>query len=121
MGITLSEDDYEYIRQYDTAMGNVLGLTNDYFSWNVEKDQPTDRIRNGVRVLMREHGITAEIAKTLLLGVIIEEESKAAKLKEQRLKKPVSKEILQYFDAIELYVGGSCYWHATAPRYQVFE
>ncbi|KAF3480687.1 uncharacterized protein GIQ15_06034 [Arthroderma uncinatum] len=38
MDITLSKSGYEPIRQYDIAMGNVLGLTNDYFSWNVEKD-----------------------------------------------------------------------------------
>ncbi|KAK2872114.1 hypothetical protein FQN49_002557 [Arthroderma sp. PD_2] len=113
--------DYESIKEYDVAMGNVLGLTNDYFSWNVEKDQPTDRIRNGVRVLMREHGVPATTAKAMLLGIIVEEECRAARLKEQRLEKPVSKEILQYLDAIELYVGGSCYWHATAPRYQIFE
>lgn len=121
MGITMSDEDYESIREYDVALGNVLGLTNDYFSWNIEKDQPTDRIRNGVRVMMKEHNTTEGIAKTLLLGVIIEQESKAAKLKEERLKEPASEQILQYFEAIELYVGGSCYWHATAPRYQVFE
>lgn len=99
----------------------LLGLTNDYFSWNVEKDQPTDRMRNGVIVLMKQYNMPAEFARTLLLGVIIEEESKAAKLREKRLEQPVSEEILRYIEAIELYVGGSYYWHASAPRYQRFE
>lgn len=121
MDMTLSEEEYASIEQFDIAMGNVLGLTNDYFSWNIEKDQETDRMRNGVVVLMKEHHTTADAAKMMLLGVIVEQESLAAKLKEERLKKPASKEILQYFEAIELYVGGSCYWHSTAPRYQVFE
>ncbi|CDM38337.1 Terpenoid synthase [Penicillium roqueforti FM164] len=121
MDMTLSEEDYASIEQFDIAMGNVLGLTNDYFSWNIEKDQETDRVRNGVVVLMKEYHTTADAAKMILLGVIVEQESLAAKLKEERLKKPASKEILQYFEAIELYVGGSCYWHSTAPRYQVFE
>ncbi|KAJ5789033.1 uncharacterized protein N7518_006044 [Penicillium psychrosexuale] len=121
MDMTLSEEDYASIEQFDIAMGNVLGLTNDYFSWNIEKDQETDRVRNGVVVLMKEYHTTADAAKMMLLGVIVEQESLAAKLKEERLKKPASKEILQYFEAIELYVGGSCYWHSTAPRYQVFE
>jgi hypothetical protein len=121
MGMALSDKDYASIEQYDIAMGNVLGLTNDYFSWNVEKDQETDRMRNGVMVLMKEHNITADAAKTMLLGIIFEFESRAAKLKEERLKRPASKKILQYFEAIELYVGGSCYWHSTAHRYQVFE
>ncbi|CAP94012.1 Pc16g13420 [Penicillium rubens Wisconsin 54-1255] len=68
---------------------------------------------------MKEHNITADAAKMILLGVIVEQESLAAKLKKERLEKPTSKEILQYFEAIELYVGGSCYWHSTAPRYQM--
>ncbi|KAH9895501.1 isoprenoid synthase domain-containing protein [Xylariomycetidae sp. FL2044] len=121
MGLSLSTADYESIREYDVAMGNVLGLTNDYFSWDVEKDQPTDRIRNGVHVLTKEHGVSAESAQRMLLGIIVEEEGRAARLKKQRLRTPVSPEITQYLEAIELYVGGSCYWHATVPRYQIFE
>lgn len=121
MNMALSTEDYASIEQYDFVMGNVLGLTNDYFSWNVEKDQDTDRMRNGVMVLMKEHNTSAEAAKMMLLGIIVEQEGKAARLKEERLKQPVSNEILRYFEAIELYVGGSCYWHSTAPRYQIFE
>jgi hypothetical protein len=121
MGTVMSEEDYESIREYDICMGNILGLTNDYFSWHVEQNQPTDRIRNGVRVLMKQHNIPAEVAQKLLLGMIIEEESKAVKLREERLKTYASKTVLQYIEAIELYVGGSCYWHSTAPRYQRFE
>ncbi|PHH73651.1 hypothetical protein CDD80_3656 [Ophiocordyceps camponoti-rufipedis] len=121
VGMTMSPEDYSSIREYDIAMGNILGLTNDYFSWNVEKSQPTDRIRNGVRVLMKEHGINDDAAKTLLLGIIVEQETKAARLKEERLKKPVSREVELYMEDIELFASGSCYWHATAPRYKIFE
>ncbi|TGO14839.1 hypothetical protein BTUL_0047g00010 [Botrytis tulipae] len=110
-----------YWQQYDFTMGNILGLTNDYFSWNIEKNQTTDRIRNGVRVLIKQHNITPDAAKSLLLGLIVEEESKAARLKKERLERPISHELSIYFEAIELYVGGSCFWHATAPRYRVFE
>lgn len=119
--MALSTEDYASIEQYDFVMGNVLGLTNDYFCWNVEKDQDTDRMRNGVMVLMKELKTSAEAAKMMLLGIIVEQEVQAATLKEERLKQSVSNEILQYFEAIELYVGGSCYWHSTAPRYRIFE
>ncbi|KAJ5631944.1 hypothetical protein N7490_008283 [Penicillium lividum] len=121
MSMDLSTEEYTSIEQYDIAMGNVLGLTNDYFSWNIEKDQQTDRMRNGVMVLMKEYNITAEAAKSMLLGIIVEQESRAASLKEKKLKGQASNNILQYFEAIELYVGGSCYWHSTAPRYRVYE
>lgn len=82
MGMTLSDEDYASVEQFDIAMGNALNLINDYFSWNIEKDQETDRVRNGVVVLMKEHNITVDAAKMLLLGVIVEQESRAAKLKE---------------------------------------
>lgn len=118
MGLVLSDSEYESIREYDFTMGNILGLTNDYFSWQVEKDQVTDRVRNGVSVLMKQHGVSSEAAKTMLIGLIVEEESKAARLKERHLMQPISKELALYYEAIELYVGGSCFWHATAPRYQ---
>lgn len=95
--MTLSDEDYASIEQYDIVMRNILGLNNDYFSWNVEKDQVTDRMRNGVMVLMNQHNTSADAAKMMLLGIIVEQESRAAKLKEERLRKPVSEEILQYF------------------------
>jgi hypothetical protein len=116
MGSVLTDEEYESIKEYDAVMGAVLGLTNDYFSWYVEKDRQRDRVQNGVFVLMRQHGVSAEVARVLLLGIIIEHESKAAKLREERLKQPASEEVLRYIEALELYVGGSCYWHATAPR-----
>lgn len=121
LGITLTQEDYRSIDAFDRAMGNVLGLTNGYFSWNVEKHQPTDRIRNAMRVLMKEHNIDSEAAQSMLLGIIVQEETSAAQLKQRRLQAPVSEALGQYFEAIELYVGGSCYWHATAPRYQIVE
>jgi hypothetical protein len=116
MGTVLREEEYESTKEWDTVMGAVLGLTNDYFSWNVEKDRQASRVHNGVFILMKQHSISAEAAKTLLLGIIVERESRTAKLREERLKQPASKEVLRYIEALELYVGESCYWHATAPR-----
>lgn len=77
MGIDLTKDEYNSIREWDITMGNVIGLTNDYFSWKVEKDQSTNRVRNGVKVLMREHGIQEGPARKLLRSLIIDEEDKA--------------------------------------------
>ncbi|PHH85961.1 hypothetical protein CDD83_10935 [Cordyceps sp. RAO-2017] len=54
MGITIADQEYESIREYEMAMGNVFGLTNDYFSWNVEKDQRADRRRNASSKRNRE-------------------------------------------------------------------
>lgn len=123
MGLALTDEDYTSIRDYDYAMGNVIGLTNDYFSWKVEKMQPTDRVRNGVKVVKKENGVTEEIARKLLLAHIIEEEGRAVRLRQTRLEQPepASEALLRYIEALEIWAGGSCYWHATAPRYQKFE
>ncbi|KAB8235593.1 terpene synthase family protein [Aspergillus alliaceus] len=118
MGLTLTDAEYESIREFDFSMGIILGLTNDYFSWHVEKDQDTDRVRNAVRVLMKEYGVLDTVARTLLRGMIVDEEEKACRLKEKILASSPSLAIVEYIKAIELYVGGSCYWHATAPRYK---
>ncbi|KAE8136791.1 terpenoid synthase [Aspergillus pseudotamarii] len=121
MGLVLSDVEYELLRDFDFSLGVILGLTNDYFSWNVEKDQKTDRVRNAVKVLMNEYNVSDTVAKPLLKGIIIDEEEKACRLKQKLLETPdgLSPAVLQYIEAIELYVGGSCYWHATAPRYKI--
>lgn len=64
---------------------------------------------------MKQHFIGAKIARNLLLGIIVELESQSAKLQE-RLKQQAPEEVLRYIEALELYVWGSCYWHANAPR-----
>ncbi|KAB8205215.1 isoprenoid synthase domain-containing protein [Aspergillus parasiticus] len=121
MGLVLSDVEYELLRDFDFSLGVILGLTNDYFSWNVEKNQKTDRVRNAVKVLMNEYNVSDTVAKPLLKGLIIDEEEKACRLKQKLLETPdtLSPAVLQYIEAIELYVGGSCYWHATAPRYKM--
>lgn len=109
----LSDEEYESIREYELTMEIILGLTNDYFSWKIETDQRSDRVPNGVRILMKLNNIPAPVAKTMLLGIVVEQESRAVELREYRLqdrsRKPVSAAILRYIEAIELYVGGSCY------------
>ncbi len=116
METVLTEKEYESMKELDTIMGAVLGLTNDYFSWYAEKDRQAHRLHNGVFVMMKQHGIETEVTRALLLGIIVELESQSAKLREERLKQQASEEVSRYIQALELYVWGSCYWHATAPR-----
>lgn len=99
-------------------MGNIAGLTNDYFSWDVEKRQVTDRMRNGVDVLMKEHAMDEEEAKNFLLGIIVQEESKALKMRQKISEESHPQAAVKYCAALDLFVGGSCFWQATAPRYQ---
>lgn len=118
MNISVAQDEGPLVQKYENMMGNIAGLTNDYFSWDVEKDQATDRTRNAVSVLMKEHAIDEKEAKQLLLGIIVHDESKALKMRQDISTTPQSHAATKYCAALDLFVGGSCYWHATAPRYQ---
>ena len=57
MDIHLTDEEYEAVREFEWTLGGVLALTNDYFSWNKEKLQSTDRVRNAVPLLMRQYSL----------------------------------------------------------------
>ncbi|KAJ3774489.1 isoprenoid synthase domain-containing protein [Lentinula raphanica] len=53
-------------KAYEHIIGVIVGLSNDYFSWDMERQEATDRIRNAVPVLMKEHSISEPKAKSML-------------------------------------------------------
>ncbi|KAJ3807942.1 hypothetical protein F5876DRAFT_1040, partial [Lentinula aff. lateritia] len=53
MNISPKVQENLLVRSYEHTVGVIVGLTNDYFSWEMERQQPTDRIRNAVPVLMK--------------------------------------------------------------------
>lgn len=117
MDIHLTDEELETVHKFEWTLGGVLALTNDYFSWRKEKLQTTDRIRNAVPLLMQQYGLPQEAARTLLKGIIIDEEEKAKRLRMKLEEGEVSPELKRYIEALELYSGGNCYWSATCPRY----
>ncbi|KAJ4474921.1 isoprenoid synthase domain-containing protein [Lentinula aciculospora] len=105
-------------KSYEHCIGVIVGLTNDYFSWEMERQQPTDRIRNAVPVLMKEHSISEAQAKSVLKEVIINEEKKARELKTKIMSRPEEYEQLtRYVTGMELFAAGYSFWCATCPRY----
>lgn len=119
MDLTLTNAEYAQIIFFNFSMEIILSLTNDYYSWAVEKNQVTDRIRNTVRVLINKYNIPDTITKSLLRELIVDEKKKTARLKRKILDDGLSTAVIQYINIIKLYVGGSCYWHATTPRYKI--
>ncbi|KIJ42381.1 hypothetical protein M422DRAFT_254464 [Sphaerobolus stellatus SS14] len=118
MELHLTEEESSSVREFEWTLGGVLALTNDYFSWNKEKYQSTDRIRNAVPLLMRQYSIPEKQARLLLKGMIIDEEERAKRLRMELESRPgLSDDMKRYIEALELYAGGNCYWSATCPRY----
>ncbi|KAJ3753760.1 isoprenoid synthase domain-containing protein [Lentinula raphanica] len=107
------------LRTYELINGTIVGLTNDYFSWEMERQQPTDRIRNAVPVLMTEHGISEIPAKAMLKEVLIEEERKAEALKTRIMMAELEgdEQVKRYMTGMDLFAAGYSFWCATCPRY----
>jgi len=118
MNIHLTDQESKAVEEFQWTLGGILALTNDYFSWNKESLQSTDRIRNAVPLLMRQYSLPKEQAKLLLKGMIVEEEEKAKRLRlALERSDTLSSDLKRYIEALELYSGGNCYWSATCPRY----
>ncbi|KDR67279.1 hypothetical protein GALMADRAFT_147274 [Galerina marginata CBS 339.88] len=115
MDIHLTKEEQDAVHEFEWTLGGVLALTNDYFSWKKEKFQATDRVRNAVPVLMRQYGLPQAVARTLLKGIIVDEEEKAKMLRMKLEEGEISSELKRYLDALEIYAGGNCYWSATCP------
>jgi hypothetical protein len=118
MDIQLTDEEVRDVADFERTLGCVLALTNDYFSWRKEKHQSTDRMRNGVPILMRQYKLPESQARMLLKGIIVEEEEKAKRLRLKLESRPdLSPDFKRYLEALELYCGANCYWSATCPRY----
>ncbi|THU76065.1 terpenoid synthase [Dendrothele bispora CBS 962.96] len=106
--------------QFQHNAGVIAGFTNDYFSWNMEKQQYTnsDRIRNAIPVLMKEHSVGETEARRLLKDRITEEVGQQNNLRRQIEEElHVSEDIVRYINGLDCLVGGYSYWCFTCPRY----
>ena len=106
------------VSKYEHSIGVIAGLTNDYFSWEMERNQPTDRLRNAVAVLIKEHSIPESEAKVMLKDYIMKEEKKALELMhESESNKEDFEQVTRYLTALELFAAGYSFWCSTCPRY----
>ncbi|KAL0568081.1 hypothetical protein V5O48_013906 [Marasmius crinis-equi] len=111
------QDNFE--RGLPVAYGRVMALTNDYWSWEMEKKEAVDRsagIRNAIPVVMKQHSLSEKDAKIVVKGYTVEAEEAMWKLALD-LKKTGSENVKNYVDAMLLLMGGSGFWSAAAPRY----
>jgi hypothetical protein len=116
--LELAEKEELLARKYEHVIGVIVSLTNDYFSWQMEREQSSDRIRNAVPVLMKEYNLPEEQARTLLKGIIINEEEQVRKLSVgMDTRKDISEDLKNYIRALGLFAAGYSFWCATCPRY----
>ncbi|KAI0104059.1 terpenoid synthase [Hypoxylon sp. NC0597] len=118
LDIHLNETEVELSRDYYLSAGRVMGLTNDLYSWNVERTEPGDRQWNAVPIIMKQYKLSEEDATVFLRGLIVYHEQQTRKLALEVLKRTGdSPKMVKYVNAMGLMLGGNCFWSSTCPRY----
>ncbi|KAI0398731.1 terpenoid synthase [Xylaria palmicola] len=117
-GICLDKTEIAMSRDFYLSAGRVMALTNDLYSWEVERKQSAGRSWNAVPILIEQHSMEEKDAVAILKGLIIYHEQQTRRLGlEMRGNYKWSRKISRYVEAIELMLGGNCFWSSTCPRY----
>ncbi|KAF2636154.1 terpenoid synthase [Massarina eburnea CBS 473.64] len=118
LGICLTEKEQEMCHEFCLYAGRAMGLTNDLYSWNVERNDPADRQWNAVPVIKKQYDLTEENAVVYLKGLIVQHEQKTRQLgAEVRKQCAGSRKMAKYVDAMGMMLGGNCLWSSNCPRY----
>ena len=122
MAITIPEEEMELSRQLLRSSWIALGLQNDFFSWEKERETATQmgatNVVNAIYVLMGEYGITVSEAKEMCRGIIKEKVAEYLRvLEDNRNKLELSLDLRRYLEAFQYTLSGNAIWSATCPRY----
>ncbi|KAJ3578462.1 hypothetical protein NPX13_g2103 [Xylaria arbuscula] len=118
MGIWLDETQATTSRDFYLSAGRVMALTNDLYSWQVERNEYADRSWNAVPIMMKQHKMEEDDAVAALKGLIVYHEQQTRRLGLEAWENSGrSHEMTKYIEAMELMLGGNCFWNSTCPRY----
>ncbi|KAL7949232.1 isoprenoid synthase domain-containing protein [Trichoderma barbatum] len=124
MDIRLTAEELESIHALELLIGEVAGLTNDFWSW--EKEVRAQSVagysglphRNAVAVLMKEKHVGAVEAKELLKQHILAVEAEfLQKVSDWQSTPGISYSLRRYVMSMEIMAGGNSYWSSTCDRY----
>jgi hypothetical protein len=118
MGMELTKMEEELCRDFNLSAGRSMGLTNDLYSWNVERHDRADRQWNAVPVIMKQYDLEERDAVVFLKGLVIQHEQETRRLgaKLQRYCQN-SPKLQKYVEGMELMLGGNSFWSSSCPRY----
>ncbi|KAI8949500.1 terpenoid synthase [Xylaria longipes] len=121
MGLHLNEAETDEAHNFYMSAGRVMGLTNDLYSWNVERTEAVDaadRKWNAVPVIMEQYELNEEDATVFLRGLIVHHEQITRELGQTLMRRfAYSQTMTKYVESVSLMLGGNCFWSATCPRY----
>ncbi|CZT49095.1 related to Fusicoccadiene synthase [Rhynchosporium secalis] len=122
MGIVIPEEETEICRELMRPAWIAVGLQNDLYSWEKEK-QAADRnghthVVNAIWVLMREYNISDEDAKILCRKMIKDWVAKYIQIvRENKHNQSLSIDLRKYIEAMQYSISGNVAWSLACPRY----
>lgn len=124
MAITIPDHEYELCMELARPLYIALGLVNDLYSWEKERDaaaeEGQDYVFNAIWVIMNERGIGVDDAK----DVCREETMKVMStywnnVKAARNNESLSDDLRRYLEALLLSYSGNLVWSIYCPRYRI--
>ncbi|KAK6204002.1 hypothetical protein LQW54_008575 [Pestalotiopsis sp. IQ-011] len=125
MALTIPESEYDRCMQLARPGYAALGLTNDLYSWEKEKQDALrlkqEYVFNSIWVIMREMQVTEEQAKAICAEEIKKHVSEFTGIVETAKKDDgLSKDLRTYLEAVMYSCSGNLVWSITCPRYHEF-
>lgn len=111
--------EYKLIQPLTDIASRIIVQTNDYFSWDVERNRGEDLTFNGIFCLMKEHHITEEQAKARLKSYIMQDEQAYASMLDgfSKTHPNLPVDVRKYISACAFVVSGNHHWSSACPRY----
>lgn len=122
MGIEISEEEKESVKDIFDAATEGLLLANDYWSWEREyrsfKAGDTKRLVSSIEVLVRTRSLSIEEAQKVVKEMIIDAESEYVRRRNEmyRLHPNISIKLRRWIETCGLAVSGNHYWCSACPR-----
>ena len=122
MELTIPEGEMDLCKRLVRPAFAALGLTNDLFSWDKERDAAKERgqphVVNAIWVLMGELSIPENQAKAVCREKIQESVADClVKVKEAQSDPELSPDLRAFVEAIQYSVSGNLVWSLDCPRY----
>ena len=122
MALTIPEEEMDLCKHLARPAFAALGLTNDLFSWDKERDAARKNgqthVVNAIWVLMGEMSIPESEAKVVCREKIKESVADClVKVKEAKSNPKLSLDLRTYVEAIQYSVSGNLVWSLGCPRY----
>ncbi|KAI5866412.1 terpenoid synthase [Durotheca rogersii] len=122
MALSIPPEEHDLCMELARPAYIALGLTNDLFSWEKEREAARrggqDRVFNAIWVLMNERGVSEEGARTICSEEIQKQVTKyCVVVEETKANLRLSRDLRTYIEALLYSISGNLVWSIHNPRY----